>query len=263
MIDKMKDEPKDIHKRHLERQQQRRREMKRRRIIFFTTLIILFVLIIVYFTPLFNIRKVTISGNGKIEDTQILKTIGEIDSENLFRVNTKKIKKDIKTIPYIDKVSFDKKILPPTLKVKVVECKPVAYFIFNESSVIVDKNLKVLEISDSTAKGLPVIEGLNITNMTLGYIADVDDKEKSKELMKCLDVFSAEGLETSINNISVEDVNNITFTYENRLDIVCGSALDFDVKIKILKKALNSKTLAENSKGEIDLSITGKAIWSP
>lgn len=263
MIDKMKDVPKDIHKRHLERQQQRRREMKRRRVIFFTTLIILFVLIVVYFTPLFNIRKVTVSGNSKIEDEQIIKTIGEIDSENLFRVNTKKIKKDIKTIAYIDKVSFDKKILPPTLKVKVVECKPVAYFIFNESSVVVDKKLKVLEVSEAGAKGLPVVEGLNLTNSTLGYTADVDDKEKSKELIKCLEVISKEGLENSINNISVEDVNNITFTYENRLDIVCGSTLDFDVKIKMLKKALNSKTLAENSKGEIDLSITGKAIYSP
>lgn len=263
MIDKLNKESTDIHKRHLERQQHRRREMKRRRIIFFSSLIILFVVIVVFFTPLFNIRKVTISGNNRVSSEQISKTIGELNDENLFRVDKKKIKKNAKTIPYIDTVKFSKKIFPPTLEISVKECTPVAYFEFNESSVIVDKKLKVLEISESSAKGLPMIEGLNLLASIPGYKVETDDDEKFKELIKCLDVISNEKLEKNINDISVEDVNNISFTYENRLDIVCGSTLDFDVKIKMLKKALNSKTLAENSKGKIDISITGKAIYSP
>ena len=63
--------------------------------------------------------------------------------------------------------------------------------------------------------------------------------------------------------ISFEDVTNITFNYENRLDVICGTYIDFRRKLSLFKEAINSNKLTENSKGTINLSTTGKAIYTP
>ena len=57
--------------RHIQRQKQRKKIMKRRRIIFFNVLGLILLSIILFFTPLFNIKNINISGNNKVEISQI------------------------------------------------------------------------------------------------------------------------------------------------------------------------------------------------
>ena len=70
----------NIRIRHSKRQKQRRMMMKRRRIIFFGTLGLILLSIILFFTPLFNIKHINISGNAKVEtaDCTILGAGGEV-----------------------------------------------------------------------------------------------------------------------------------------------------------------------------------------
>ncbi len=253
----------DIHERHLQRQLHRKRVMKRRRIIFYSVIIIIVLSIILFFTPLFNIKEIDITGNSRIETPQIKQAIGSVEEENLFRLNTKKIAANIEALPYVNSVKIEKKIFPVGLKVEIQECEPIAYIPYGEQFVILDKNLKVLEISDAAFENLFNITGISLTSVVEGTVITSDDPEKLEEIIQCVNYISDQGIAQSIGNIDFTDMSNITFNYENRLDVICGSTLDFSKKLSMFKKALTSTKLTENSRGTIDLSVSGKAIYTP
>lgn len=253
----------DIQKRHLQRQLNRKRAMKRRRIIFYTVLIIIVLSVLLFFTPIFNIKKIDITGNVRIETPQIKQAIGSVEEDNLFLLNTKKIAANIETLPYVNSVKIEKKIFPVGLNVEIVECEPIGYISYGEKFVILDKNLKVLEISDSAFENLFVITGVSVTSAEEGAVIASDDQEKLNEIIQCVITVSEQEIAQSIGSMDFTDMSNITFNYENRLDVICGSSLDFPKKISMFKKALSSPKLTDNSRGTIDLSVSGKAIYTP
>lgn len=259
----MHDEVNGIRSRHIKRQNQRRRQMKRRRIIFFTVLGLIALSIILFFTPLFNIKSIGIMGNQRIETAVIKQAVGSVEEENLFRLGTKKIEKSLAEIPYVESFEIRKVIIPPSLKVDIVECQPVSYITYNEQLVIVDKTLKVLEVRVDRLEGIGEMTGVNIISATEGAILDTDRNEDLEKIRECLGIMQKEGIIPSLTSINFADMNSVSFSFENRLNIICGSTIDFSKKISMLKMALESDNLTPNSRGTIDLSITGKAIYTP
>lgn len=253
----------NIRLRHNKRLKQRRRMMKRRRIIFFTVVGLILVSIVLFFTPLFNIKNINIYGNEKIETAQIKQTIGSIEEDNLFRLNTKKIISNLKTIPYVDDVVIKKKVFPVGINVDVIECIPIGYVQNNESYIILDKNFKVLEIIDAPMENVAQIIGVSVTASTEGAVISIDDSQKLTTMIEICNGLVEEELMSKIGTINFSDMNNISFTYENRLDVICGSVVDFSKKIGMFEKAVTSSKLTENSRGTIDISISGKAIYTP
>jgi len=253
----------DIRTRHIKRQQQHRRMMKRRRIIFFTVLTLIMLFIVLFFTPLFNIKHINIYGNSKIETAVIKQAVGSIEEENLFRLSKRKIVKNISTLPYVDDVKITKKVLPVGINVNVTECMPVGYVVFGNEYVAIDKNLKVLEVSDMVFEGIGEIAGIDATAANPGSILASDDAEKLKIVEECISVLIDNEIISKIGKIDFSDMSNIVFTYENRLNVVCGSSIDFSKKAGMLIKAVNSSKLTANSRGTMDISISGKAIYTP
>ena len=66
-----------------------------------------------------------------------------------------------------------------------------------------------------------------------------------------------------IKNIDVTDPESISFDYENRLRVICGSSIDFEDKISLFEEVMKSNRIASNARGTIDLSIAGKAVHTP
>lgn len=253
----------NIRIRHSKRQKQRKMMMKRRRIIFFSTVGLILLSIILFFTPLFNIKNINITGNSKVETAEIKQIIGSVEEENLFRLRSKKIIADIKTVPYVEDVSIKKRIFPVGINVEVIECIPVGYIQNNESYIIFDKTFKVLEITDAPLENVTEMLGIAVTSSQEGAVMTTDDSEKLSEISQVCARLIDEEIISKIGTINFEDMNNIKFTYENRLDVICGSVVDFSKKIGMFKKAVASSKLTENSRGTIDISISGKAIYTP
>ncbi|RPG95072.1 MAG: FtsQ-type POTRA domain-containing protein [Candidatus Pelagibacter sp. TMED253] len=95
-------------------------------------LIALFILLTTY-TPRFNfilnsnlhIQKIKIENNSIVEADKIKKKLSFLYEENLFFLNIKDIKKNLKSETFIESFSI-KKIYPNTLKLIIVEKKPIA-----------------------------------------------------------------------------------------------------------------------------------------
>ena len=120
-------------------------------------LVILFVLLTTY-TPKFNfiinsnlyIQKIKIENNSIIRSDKIKEKLSFLYRENLFFLNIKDIEKNLLSEAFIESFSI-KKIYPNTLKLIIVEKKPIAilqnkkkkYYISNKGSLIDFRDLEI------------------------------------------------------------------------------------------------------------------------
>lgn len=252
-----------IKKRHSKRQRKRILMMKIRRIIFFATLITIFLVVILFYTPIFKIRGVDILGNDKVELSEVTSIIGDIEGNNLFRTNTSAIKKKLLKLPYIEEVKTDRIVFKSRLKIDIKEAKEAASISSGSGYIIINTEAKVLSETQEKPEGIPEITGLTLNRVSLGDKLEIDDKEKYNIVLTCLEEMEKNGFLSGVRNISVVDLGNITFNYEDRLDAICGSMVDLSKKLTFFKSAISSSRLTENSRGTIDLTTVGKAIYTP
>ena len=261
MVKKAKD--KSIQARHDLRRQKRIREQRIRRYTFFAVLGIIAILIVMFFTPLFNIKTVNIEGNNKLTQEQIFTEIGDFNGRNLFSARTGGIKRKLSKFAYTEKVVVKKKPFPPTLTVEITERVPMVQVVYAESYIVIDKDGRILEKTAEKLEGVAVLEGVKVTSANEGEIISLKEEETQKIVIGCIGNLEKADIIKDITYMSFEDMTNITFNYQSRLDVICGTHIDFSRKLSLFKEAVNSNKLTQNSRGTINLSTTGKAIYTP
>lgn len=241
------------------RQMKKRASQRRARFCLF--LITAAVLSVMFLTPLFNIRSVSISGTEKVTSEQTDGIVRSVEGQNLFTVGIKKFRDNLLAIPYIKDVEVKRKLYPPSLTITVTERVPVAYIATAGGFVIIDETCTVLETALQPPSGIPGITGVSPKSPVPGQKIDIDETDKSDIIVLCIATLGH--LSDKIKNIDVTDTENISFDYENRLRVLCGSSIDFKEKIQLFEEAVNSNRLEANARGTMDLSNTGKAVHKP
>ena len=129
-------------------------------------LIILFILLTTY-TPKFNfiinsnlyIQKITIQNNSIIESDKIKKKLSFLYKENLFFLNIKDIEDNLKNETFIESFSI-KKIYPNTLKLIIVEKKPIAILQNKKEKFYISNKGNLINFIDvDIYKDLPTVFG--------------------------------------------------------------------------------------------------------
>ena len=252
----------DIRRRHSKRQQKRRRQQLIRRTITISTLSIILLSIILFATPILNIRSVSISGNIKLSSEEFAPIAESLTGRNLLLASKKGIKKQILAFPYTEDVDVDKKLFPPSLLIEVTEREPSIFLMHNQQFVLVDDTGKILEVTNAKPE-IPELIGLKLTSANQGEILSLDDNSKLKTVINILESFKKSGLLAGVTKINLEDIDNITFNYENRIDGICGPYVDFKRKLGLFREAITSNQLTDKSRGTIDLTKTGHAVYRP
>lgn len=251
------------------------RKMKRRatkrRMRFLLFLIAVAVFCVMFITPVFNIRAVNISGTEKITAEQLDGFVQSIKGENIFTADIKKLSQNIATLPYVKSVSVKRRIYPTSLDVNITERQPVAYIASAGGFILIDKECVVLEISMQPPENLANITGISPKNPTPGQGIDknsapeqgidIDEENKSDIIQLCIKELAP--IIDKVSDINLADVDNISFEYDNRLRVICGSTVDFAEKILLFQSSINSNRIEHNARGTFDLSITGKAVHIP
>tara|TARA_Y100001970_G_scaffold98028_1_gene123253 strand:- start:19462 stop:20121 length:660 start_codon:yes stop_codon:yes gene_type:complete len=129
--------------------------------------LILLLMLFTSYTPNFNfntdsnlnIKKIKIENNYILSSDEIEKKLDFLLSENLFLMNIDEIHRSLKELDFIDSFSV-KKIYPNTIKINVIEKKPIAilqnkkkkYYISDRGDIIIFKKIKLF-------KSLPIVFG--------------------------------------------------------------------------------------------------------
>ncbi len=132
----------------------------------FFGLVILFIFLTTYtpkfnstFNSSFNIKKIKIENNSILKSNEIKERINFLYSKNLFFLNTRDIEKNLKKETFIESFTI-KKIYPNTLRILVIEKKPIAILINKKKKFYVSDKGDLMNFKYiSKYKNLPTVIG--------------------------------------------------------------------------------------------------------
>ncbi len=226
--------------------------------------LVLVVVFVLMMTPIFNIKTVGVSGNEMITIGSIENNLSVLTGKNLFRVTKGEVKKCLNDVPYIEDVEISKKPFPPTLYVKIVEIAPAAYIYVDGVRVVIDSHTKVIDDSGTMPSGnVPQIIGINDVKAQKGKALKISDTEKANAIKTILLAAQDVGIISKMTQIDMSNTLTISFKYDDRFEVNCGSSVELDRKVRMFKEAISNAAMHEDSVGTFDLSEPGKAIYTP
>lgn len=246
-----------IRQRHAQRQRKKRRQRIAGRSILLIVLVCVLLFVILFLTPIFNIKNVYVEGNNRIGSESLDTFLSDIRGENIFKVSSSDIEKRLSQIAYVDSTVLNKDYFPANITITITEKEPCAYYESGDTYSIIDSECSVLEERSDVPEGIPQLVAYTDS------VTDIfDDEEAVSEVQKFLEIEKRIGLSESITEIKLAEDNQIEFVYEGRLDVICGSGLEMEQKLRFFKAAVKNASFV-NAHGTMDISTTGNALYSP
>lgn len=227
-------------------------------------IIVLVFLFILLMTPLFNIRTIAVSGNNAVSISQIDSCVGSLVGKNLTRVSKADVMERLSQIAYIQDCEISKKFIPATLYIDILENTPAAYMNINGKILVLDDTMTVIDDTNSISLGaIPQILGVDNVKYRVGEKLKINDTEKFNITSAFLAAASETGVISKITKLDVGNALDITFYYEDRLTVKCGTSLELERKIRMFKETVTNASMNHDAIGTIDLTKPGEAIYTP
>lgn len=213
----------------------------------------------------FRVDQFEVSGNVRYTTEEVADASGVTQGDVLMGVSkTRAASRILTKLPYVRRVVVTK-LLPGTIRFEVVE-DTAAAVVSSEfgTAWLINDGGKLLEQADEAAEtAYPVITGTVLMLPTAGDEAEYDDGAKGQMAMKILASLETLGLTGYVQEIGVEDLENVTVTYQERLEVQLGDGSDLDYKLQYMTQAASQ--LAATDRGILDLSFaTGsQAVFHP
>ena len=207
-------------------------------LIFIIIAIVVFSLI----TPIFNITKIEVKGNNKVESETIISLSGLSEGENIFRNKKSKIIKKIQENSYIKKVTI-KRNLPGTVEIDIQE-REVAYQIkLIDGYIYIDNQGYILENS-SQKENVPIIDGIETSQDELlnGKRLNKNDLTKLNIVLKIMESAKTIEIENLITSIDIKEPNEykLYLKKENKC-IYLGDGTNLNNKILYIQTMLKEE----------------------
>ena len=241
------------------------RYSKRRKGLFFALLATLLIAVSVVgaCTVFFQVETVTVTGNERYSEQQILDVASVEMGANMILTPSEQIAQRIYDgLPYIHEVQVHKRF-PTTIRLEITECQPAAVITGAASAWLVDANGKLLEAADDTMKQeYPNVTGLELLEPKQGKQAATTDENQSKlkGLVALTQALSDCGLMEGVTSIDVSSGTEIQVVYQGRLTIKLLNNANFEKKMQHPRTVI--AVAGDDGKGIINMKGTDKVIWT-
>ena len=217
------------------------------------------VVFVSFFTPLYDIKEISVSGNSTISEDVLIRASGIDVGENIFKADIASAKRRINKVAYVDSVRVSR-ILPNKIKISVKEGEVYAYINFIGNYVGIDHNGKIMDIKQQIGDvSKPVVYGVTLTGFEIGSPVEIENKEAESVLFEMLDEIKSSEVEDSIRYMDINDFDNITFTLHNKVSVKLGTRDSIRYKIAYLKSVIEN--LGDVTGGVIDITDTENVTY--
>lgn len=242
----------------------KRKKRKRRKAKLYFGLILFCIVtfVVLSLTVFFNIRSFRVQGNTIYSAEQIVAAVGLKEGDNMFRINKFKLQDQLLVeLPYIGSVEIYRK-LPTTLCIDVQETKARLVACKGNDFVLMDQNLKVLEVRDSIPKDVAFLIGCNIADYQTGQTA-VFEKESTPGLITTMLSALYERFDPlEISAIDISELHALrVYCDHHRVKLMLGSSEKLDEKLQMAENAMTQNSLSE--KARIDITNPSAAYYRP
>lgn len=228
---------------------------KKMKIIKWTSIISIFIGLSIYtlLSPLFNVLTITVEGNVKISETEILSLSQMLIDQNIFSYNLEEIKTNIKQNAYIESVKVVRNF-PDNITLEIEERKSSYLIMIGAGYGYISNQGYVLDISNSNLD-LPIITGYTteLENLRIGNRLNVDDLVKLGDVLKIVESAQNNDLLGEITYIDITDTTNYILELEKYNKTVhLGDTTNLSTKMLLILKFIE---VEGDTKGEIILNM--------
>ncbi len=229
----------------------------------FKIFIIIFILTVfgafILSSDLFSLKNIYVTGNKTVPKDDIIRLSDLQYGQNVFRINKKKIIKNIFLSPKVKAVRI-KRILPSSISIDIIERQTLALIPYLGSYLNIDDEAMIIEVSGmSIETSVPVVEGFKFNDFKIGEILSIDNSEQLDITLKLIRAMENSELIGEISLINIEDMNNILLTTRTGTKILmCNNKIDYKIS---MVKTIMEDLLKNNEKGTIDMRHEGNPIF--
>lgn len=211
-------------------------------------------------TVFFNIEKITVNGNERYTEEEILTQCTVDVGENLFLADKKQAIRILeKNLPYIYTAKLKIK-LPSSIQINIVEATP-AYYIQNKDKtyILLDDNFKVLENSSKKKQGIKISKA-EIKSAVAGQRLELKNSDNLDCLVKLSTAIKTNDIK-EITEIYCKNISDNYVVYDNRIEFKLGTCENLDNKLmQGLASCEKLNQTSPNAKGTMTIN-GGKQIY--
>lgn len=239
------------------------RKKRKRNVIkalFFTVVIAAAILTALSLTVLFKIETITVSGDTRYSQEQIIEASGVNLGDNLWRTTSGNVTQTLSaSLPYVGSVHVVRNI-PSGVELEITEALPVYSIEKSKKYILLDGNDKVLEEKSEKKGDTILLKGIDLLNTKPGTTLTVKSPESLTAAKDIIARASENGLK--LTEINVTDINLLSAVYNGKIKLDFGSESDMESKLKMAKEII-AKLEEENNKSEgtINLKSVTKAFF--
>lgn len=247
------------------RAKKRKRLIKR--LILSTIVSIIVIIAFIYKAPIFNVKKINITGDKTISENELQEKINGYMGQNIFAINYDEMISKILTNPYIKDVKISKKSYN-TLNVVITEGNVSYYIQEGEKFKVISNEGLYVETLD-TIEGLNLVQVIGLKDNGKGIGEKIiDDENLCDNLNDFNPIIKSELSELRIEKLDFSNISDIK-GYIGNIEINFGDSSnllnEYDKNGKVnnvgkINKVLNIIEQKNMQKGYIDVSFDGPPV---
>ncbi|MBR3932859.1 MAG: FtsQ-type POTRA domain-containing protein [Clostridia bacterium] len=216
---------------------------------------------IILMSPIFSIDSVVINKNDSNNTKEVEKALGFSKGDNIFAIDITDAQKRVEALDRVDSCIIER-TLPGKVTVTINEKNESGYIKVAKGYAGVDETGKVMTVTKSKQRGIPMISGIIISEPKKNDYIKSDEKkgkQKTQTVIRVLASLKEHDLVSEVKTINVKDIKNLSLvlTTETVVNLgMDGSDNDdkLEYKIAFLKAILEKDDF--KSGGIIELSDT-------
>lgn len=239
----------------IEEQKKIKRAEKRAKILKAFLIILLFIGMVTFamVSPIFNIEKITVVGNSKLTENEVVSLSKITIGENLFRVGKLKTINNIKENAYVESVTISKKI-PNSIEITIEERTPTFMLEYGNAYIYINNQGYMLETTNEKLE-LPIILGYSTPqeNLTPGNRLQEEDLVKLGTVIKIMNAAKNNEISDKITTINISNEENYTIYMESeKKTAYLGDCSNLETRMLYVAGIMNSE---KDIEGEIFVNM--------
>lgn len=211
-------------------------------------------------SPIFNVDKITVTGNNYYSDSEVIMMSGAVKGNNIiFKPGKKKIINALEKNPYFREVSV-KRHLPSTLEINVDERQQIANIKYGNKYVVISESGLVLRIGAIDPK-LTLLKGLTLSKMKVGEHVRAEEKLTLKETLSMVALMRKGNL--FFKKIHVKDRFIEAYVFDTLIVRGTPDRMKSVIESGHLQKVINKLYKNKMKRGTINLGDHNYISFSP
>lgn len=217
-------------------------------VYFIIILVVAVVAVVLISWDKFTVREIEINGIEKVNYLEVIHLSKIEYMSNIFTIDLKEVESNIEQNPILDVIDT-KRNLPDTIIITVVEREPIAAIKTGDKYIVIDKDLTVLGIHEtSSTPDKSEIVGTAVSSYLLGEEVVLQKEIHTKKLKMLLTAIEDTDTEALIDRIDLSFTENIKLYSNAGYEIQIGSTDNIENKCLWIKTMI-PKLLEEGRQG--------------